>query len=179
MKSHSGFAPRSRKTLFRGRVFDLERVTIDHPDGGRMTREYIAHDGAAAIVPLLDRDHVVLVRQFRFAAGGDLWEIPAGTLEPGEAPLACARRELIEEAGYRARRLTRLACFYSAPGYCTERLFVYLAEGLEPAHAEQDPDEDCVARVFELGVALSMAERGRIVDAKTLVGLLLAERRRR
>ncbi|MBI5367571.1 MAG: NUDIX hydrolase [Planctomycetes bacterium] len=176
LASHSGFRVLGRRRLFDGRVFGLDRIELAGPGGRRFTREFIAHGGAVAVVPLLDRDHLLLVRQYRFAADGDLWEIPAGTLEAGEAPLACARRELIEETGRRARRWRKLSTFFSAPGFCTERIHLFLARDLALAEAAQDADEDCVSQVFTLNRALAMAASGCIADAKTLVGLLLVDR---
>ncbi|HSO19836.1 MAG TPA: NUDIX hydrolase, partial [Desulfosarcina sp.] len=132
----------SRSTLIKkGRVFDfyVEQVTL--PNGVDLEMEIVRHPGAAAVVPLTDDGAVLLLRQFRHAAGGYIWEIPAGTLEPGEDALSCAHRELAEETGYRARQLEKLTEITPLPAYSDERIHLYLATGLEKAHQDLDADE--------------------------------------
>jgi ADP-ribose pyrophosphatase len=163
--------------LFRNRIYRLVRSVVQLPGLGPMVRDCVEHPGAVAIVPLLPGNRVVLIRQYRFAVRGDLLEIPAGTLEPGEPPRRCAHRELMEEIGYRAGRLDRLADFYTAPGFCNERMHLFLARDLEPERRAGDPDEVIHPRIVPFATALRMAVAGRIRDAKTITGLFLAAKR--
>jgi ADP-ribose pyrophosphatase len=167
----------SRKTSFKGRVFDIETVELNAPDGRKFVRHVVVHGGASAMIPLMPNGRILLVKQFRLPAGRMLWEIPAGTLDKGESPMACARRELVEETGHRAAKVTKIAEFFSAPGFCTERLFLFLCEGLKKVKPlELDDDEDIEVREFKLSDAMKMISGGEISDSKTIVGLLLLER---
>lgn len=147
------------------------------PDGRRSTRDVIDHPGAVAIVALDEADNVLLVRQYRYACEAALTEIPAGGLEPGEDPLAAAQRELREETGHAAERWLELGCCFTAPGFCNERMFFFLAEGLRPADGR--PDEDENLEVTRRPLADLLAELHRIQDCKTIAGLCLAAGRRR
>ncbi|MBI2300224.1 MAG: NUDIX hydrolase [Armatimonadetes bacterium] len=159
-----------------GRVLRLDVDLVRLPGGGESVREVIRHHGAVVIVPLRDDGQVVMVRQFRYAAGEELLELPAGTLGPGEEPLACAKRELAEETGHAAREWRLLASFFSSPGFCDELLHCYLAEGAAPgATGHQDEDEDCKPVLLPLAEARAMARRGELHDAKTIAGLLLLD----
>ena len=162
---------------YRGRVFTLVDREVILPNGRKTVLGIVDHPGAVAIVPIHADGDVVLLRQFRLAAGGEIWEIPAGTREPGEAPSRTARRELAEETGLRASRWTKLGDFFTAPGFCTERMVVYLARGLRPAPAGGDPDEVLRPHKLPFREALRLVDRGLIRDAKTIAGLHLAERR--
>ena len=166
----------SDEVIYDGKLVKLHRLTVELPDGARAQREVVRHPGAVAMVPLLG-DDVLLVRQFRVAAGKILLEIPAGTLEDGEAPEAAAVRELQEEIGYRPERLERLGGEYTAPGYTSEYIHLFLASELMPSRLRQDSDEFIEVVRLPFAEALAMAERGAIEDGKTLVGLLLAARR--
>jgi ADP-ribose pyrophosphatase len=161
--------------LYRGKIFDvaLERVTL--PNGAIKEREVVRHPGAAAMVPLLDDGEVVLIRQYRHAVGRFLWEIPAGTLERGESPTECARRELLEETGYEAANLEKLTEILPAPGYTDERIHIFLATGLIPAKQKLDDDEVLDLQPTAFDTALGMITEGEIQDAKTIIGLLLAK----
>jgi len=159
---------------------------VERPDGRRAVREVAGHPGAVAIVALDPAGRVLLVRQYRHPAGQVLLEIPAGTLDRDPAtgavedPDAAARRELEEETGHRAERWERLTAFWTAPGFATERMTLYLATGLAPADGERlGPDEDEALELVRLPwrEAVAAAERGEIVDAKSLVGLLWLARR--
>lgn len=130
------------------------------------------HPGAVAIVPLIDKKNVILVKQYRYAVKDTLWEIPAGTLESGEEPLACAQRELVEETGYKADSFEFLFKCYLAPGYSSEQLNVYLAKKLHKREAKSDEDEIIHAQSFEMSEALRMIAENKIRDAKTISGLL-------
>lgn len=166
------------KEIFRGRVFRLVLRNLRLPNGRQVRFNIIEHPGAVAIVPLLDNGEVILLRQYRPSIGRTIYEIPAGTLENGERPLQAARREIREETGYRARRWTRLGTFYTAPGFCTELLHVYLAQDLVPAPAAGDPDEVLRPVRVPLHRAIQMVRTGRIRDAKSIAGLFLCHERR-
>jgi len=164
------------KVAFQGRLLTLRVDTVRLPDGHVTTREVVAHPGAVAMVPLLDHDHVLLVRQWRTAAGRALLEIPAGTLGPGEDPHACAERELMEEVGYRPQTLLPLCATFLAPGYSTERLHLFLAEDLVPERLEHDEDERIEVVSLTWQEVDELLLRGEFADAKTLSGLLLAQK---
>ena len=159
--------------VYEGRIFNvvLEEVTL--PNGATKKREIIRHPGAAAMVPLLEDRRVIMVRQYRHAVGRFVWEIPAGTLEPGEDPVTCARRELVEEIGYEAGRLEKITEILPAPGYTDEHIHVFLATGLTPAEQQLQDDEVLDVEFVPFETALGMVRRGEIQDAKSIVGLLL------
>ncbi len=172
--------------VHRGRYLEFRVDTVERLDGRRAVREVAGHPGAVAIVALDPAGRVLLVRQYRHPAGQVLLEIPAGTLDRDPAtgaledPDAAARRELEEETGQRAERWERLTAFWTAPGFATERMTLYLATGLTPADGNRlGPDEDEALELVRLPwrEAVAAAERGEIVDAKSLVGLLWLARR--
>lgn len=145
MKRHPAVRLLESRRVASGRVFELLAESIELPSGLRQDLLVVEHPGAVAIVPLFDDHSVLLVRQYRHAIGEWLLEIPAGRCEPGEALEATARRELEEEAGLRARTVEALASFYPAPGFCSERITLFLARGLSPVaegRAPLDPDEE-------------------------------------
>jgi ADP-ribose pyrophosphatase len=139
-------------------------------------REVIRHPGAVVILPLVDPDHVCLIHNFRIAVGQRLIELPAGTLEPPEVPLAAARRELTEETGYRTDQFRLLHTFYPSPGILDERMFLYLATELTPGSPARQPDEAIENLVVPWQTALAMVDDRTIQDAKTIIGLLYYER---
>lgn len=163
-----------QRTIHRGRVFRLvgENVTLN--TGVTTDIEYIRHPGATAIIPMLDRTHVILIKQYRHALKKNIWEIPAGTLDPQESVTTCARRELIEETGYSAGRWHNLGTITPVPGYSDERIHVYLAGDLQPAERNLDEDEIINVHEIEFEEALNMVRRGDIQDAKSIAGLFLA-----
>lgn len=165
--------------VHRGRVFQLTTENITLPNGVSMEIDVIRHPGAAAIVPLLEENTVLLLRQYRHAVGGWIWEIPAGTLDPQESVEACARRELTEETGYTARNFEKLGEITPLPGYADERIHLFLASGLAPAAQDLDADELLSVHPTPLPRAVEMVFGGEIQDAKTITALLLAERRLR
>jgi len=144
---------------------------VKMPDGFETTREIVEHPGAVAIIPLLEPKKILVTRQYRMAAGKHLIEIPAGTLERGESPLLCAKRELVEETGYAARRIRRLFSCYLAPGYSTEKIHFFIATRLVPRKARQAEDERIALRTMDLQEGLRGIERGQIQDAKTICAL--------
>lgn len=164
-----------RTTIYHGKIIRLMREVIE-VDGRRMVRETIKHPGAVVIVPLLDRSHIVFVRQYRRAIKRELLELPAGTLGAGERRAACAKRELEEETGWRAHRLRRIGQFYAAPGVISEQLTVFLAQDLTPVPPRPEPDELVTPVVLTLQQALAKIRSGAICDAKTIIGVLFAQR---
>ncbi|MBI3698440.1 MAG: NUDIX hydrolase [Acidobacteria bacterium] len=163
----------SSKLLLRTRVFTVSREKAVEPGGITIDREIVRHTGSAVMLARDRGGRILLVRQFRLPARRRLWELPAGRLDHGETPLRAARRELIEETGYRARRWTRLVSFYPSPGYCDERMTVFLAEDLQAGPARPEADESIESRWFTAAEVRRMIRTGRIQDGKTLVGLLL------
>ena len=162
----------SSKLLLRTRVFTVSREKAVEPGGIIIDREIVRHTGSAVMLARDQRGRILLVRQFRLPARRRLWELPAGRLDHGETPLRAARRELIEETGYRARRWIRLVSFYPSPGYCDERMTVFLAEDLEPGPARPEADESIKSHWFTTAEVRRMIRRGQIQDGKTLVGVL-------
>jgi ADP-ribose pyrophosphatase len=147
---------------------------VEFENGKSTVREVVEHRGAAAIVPILDDDNVVLVRQFRYAADSNLLEIPAGTLEPDENPDDCATRELEEETGYRSGEVKKILECYVAPGYSTERIHFYLARRLVRTAMRTEEDERINVEIIPLADALQRIRLGHIQDAKTVCGLYRA-----
>jgi ADP-ribose pyrophosphatase len=167
-----------RNIVFRGRKIQVAVETSTTADGQAVTHDVVIHPGAVAVVPLVDADHVCLLRNHRVVVGATLLEIPAGTLEANEPPDTAAVRELAEETGYRAGRWRKLGAFYPSPGVLTERTHLYVAEELTPGPAHLEPGEEIRPEVVSWRQALAWAVDGTIVDAKTLLGLLLWDRLR-
>jgi ADP-ribose pyrophosphatase len=163
------------RLIFRGRAIALRVDEVRLPSGRTASREIVEHPGAAAVVPLTDDDHVVLVRQPRKALERELLEIPAGTLEPGEAPLACAHRELAEETGLRADEMTPLLTFAPSPGILTEEITIFVARGLraDPGAAPEAEEEGLRVERVSLSAVPALINAGDIRDAKSVIGLLL------
>ena len=168
--------PGRRTPLHRGRSFDFTLEEYRLADGRRATAEMVRHPGASAVVALNEGQEVVLLRQYRHGFGASLWEIPAGTREGGEAPLACARRELAEESGYQARRWDLLGRILPAPGYSDEVLHLFLARELSPVPPALDDDELLEVHLKPLATAVEMVYGGQIEDAIAIAGLLKAWR---
>lgn len=166
----------STQRLFEGRILKLRLDTVLLPNGKTSQREIVEHRGAVAMVPMLDEKTVILVRQYRGAAGGSLLEIPAGTRDPDEDVEACARRELGEEINYAAGRMIKLFQSFMAPGYSTEVIHTFLALDLTPAEGHTDEDEFLEIAPMPLADALGRIKTGEIVDAKSISGLLYADR---
>jgi ADP-ribose pyrophosphatase len=156
------------QNVYSGRLLKLHVDRVKLPNGRETTREIVEHPGAVAIIPVLDSGKLLVVEQYRTAAGRRLREIPAGTLEAGETPLACARRELIEETGYAAGHLTKLFSCYLAPGYSTEKIHFFLASQLVQTKSRQAEDESIIVQATELHESLKAIQRGKIQDAKTI-----------
>lgn len=160
---------------FDGRVVKVYRERVRLPDGREALWERVGHPGAVGMVPLLDDGTVLLVRQYRHAVRGVLLEIPAGKLDRDEAPEQCAMRELVEEVGHRAARLVKLAEFYNSPGYSDEYFHLFLAEGLTREQGECEDDEFLQLVPVGLREAVEMVVEGRIIDAKSIIGIALAD----
>lgn len=166
----------SSEYLYRGKIINLRRDLVLTPGGSEpASREIVEHPGAVAILALDRERRVALVRQYRHAAGAVLLEVPAGKLEPGEEPLHCARRELVEETGCRGGEWSRLIWFYSSPGFCDEKIHLFLARGVLPGEpVPADDDEVLEPFWIDLEGALRLLREGRIVDAKTAIALQYA-----
>ncbi|MET0293118.1 MAG: NUDIX hydrolase [Steroidobacteraceae bacterium] len=162
------------ETKFRGRVVTVNVETVTLPNGARAALDVVHHPGGAAIVALDSQQRVCVLRQYRHAAGGWIWELPAGKLEPPEPPAICAQRELIEEAGRTAAQWESLGTYFSSPGVFTERIHLFLARGLSEVDAALEEHEVLEVHWIPLREAWSQAVDGRIEDGKTLVGLLRA-----
>lgn len=169
--------PLESRRVYEGRILNLRVDTVRLPSGGMALREIVEHRGAVAIVPILADGRVVLVRQFRYAVGQVSLEIPAGTLEPGEEPLACARRELEEETGYQAIRWEQLGTIWPTPGYSTEEIILFIARDLTPGPARPEFDEALSVTIMSWSEIWEAIEEGRLRDAKSIVALNWAARR--
>lgn len=163
----------SSPCVYSGIRFDVHQVEMMGTDGLPHARDLVVHPGSVLIVPVLDADRIVLIRNYRFSADETLWELPAGTLEPvGEDPLVCAQREIIEETGYRADRMKHLITFFACPGISTERMHMFLAEDLTHVGQDLDALETIEPRILAWSEAKSMLRSGEIKDGKTIAGLL-------
>lgn len=158
--------------LCQGRVFTVRHDQIVEPSGIRATRDIVVHPGSVVVIPVLDDGGIVLIRQFRYAAGQYLWELVAGHKEPGEDPAKGARRELIEETGYTAKRVRKLFEIFPSPGLLGERMDIYLAEGLTKGKAQPEDDEKISQKIVTLAEAERWIRQAKICDAKTIAGLL-------
>ncbi len=164
----------SRQSIHDGRIVKLwlERVLL--PNGRETNLEVIEHPGASTVLPFISRDEIVLIRQHRHCAGGSILEVPAGTLQAGESPEACALREIEEETGYRAGRLEPLGWIWTTPGFTNEKIFLFAARDLSAGKISPDPDEVISLERMTLRDALDRAARGEIADAKTIATLFRA-----
>jgi ADP-ribose pyrophosphatase len=163
------------RVIYRGPVFTVTSDRVLEPAGITARRDLVRHQGSVVVLAVEDRGgepRVLLVRQYRHAAGRYLWELPAGRIDKGESKLAAARRELLEETGYRASRWKRALHFWASPGFLDETMDIYLATGLTAGEAEPEDDERIVVRFFPLSQAVRMALSDRIPDAKTIAGIL-------
>lgn len=158
---------RQSQCVFKGVRFNVQAMQIS---GKR--KEFVAHPGAVVILPILDEEHIVMIRNYRFAVGKELWELPAGTLEPGELPEETAARELVEETGYQADSIQFLTEFFTSPGICNERMYAYVAKGLHFIGQHLDDTEQIVVEVLKWDQIWRMIREGIICDAKTLTTLL-------
>jgi len=163
----------SSRELLKNKLFSVVEEVATDPSGFEIKRSIIRHPGSAVMMAVDERDRVLLVKQFRLPAEQDLWELPAGRLDPGESALEAAKRELREETGYQAKRWTELASFWASPGYVQEKMNVFLAEDLTEGKQEPMDDERIEIRWFEKDELRRMIRAGEILDGKTLVGYFL------
>lgn len=171
----------SKRRVYTGRVVSLDVDTVRFPNGTVGELEMLRHSGASAIVPFLDDrtsedPRVLLIRQYRYATEGEIYEIPAGRLDPGEEPKACAIRELKEETGYEARDVEFLTTFYTTPGFTDERIHIFLAEAVNPGTSALEADEIVELCPVRFSEAMELIRTGSIVDGKTIIGLLFCAR---
>lgn len=162
----------SSRVVYRGSVFDVRQDRVLEPGGVKATRDIVVHYGSVVLIPVLDDGRVLLVRQYRHATAQFLWELVAGRTERGESSQRAARRELTEETGYSGRRFRRLSEFFPTPGFVSERMVMYLVEGLKPGAARPEADEKIETRAFTLSELERRIRRGSIRDGKTIAGLL-------
>ena len=168
-----------RQTIFEGRVFRVERELVTLPDGRTATIEAVRHRGSVVLIPQPAPGQVVLIRQYRHVIGQWIWELPAGSLEPGETMIRGARRECEEETGWRPRRVVRLGEYFATPGFCDERMVFYACLDLvRPANpVAADPDEQIEPKVFTMRQAWNLVRRGDVKDMKTVLGLAMSANR--
>ena len=162
----------SSETPFHGRVFDVRREQVKEPGGVEATREFVVHNGSVVILPVFDDGRMLLVRQYRHSVGGYLWELVAGRMEPGENPLPGAKRELLEETGYTARRWQQILDVFPTPGFVSERMVVFIAHGLRAGVAHPEEDERITARAFSPRELEDWIRTGKLRDAKSIAGIL-------
>jgi ADP-ribose pyrophosphatase len=164
-----------RERVYEGKVFSVDRERVKLPHGPTVTLDVVRHSQSAIIVPVPEPGHVILIRQYRHAVKRWLWEVPAGSVDPGESPEAAAKRECHEEIGQVPETVVRLGALYPTPGYCDEEMIFFRVSGLaDPTEAAAvDEDEDIEARTFTLREARDMVRRGDIIDMKTVVALSL------
>jgi len=161
------------ESIYDGRIIRVRVDTVALPGGREATREVVDHEDAVVLVPIDSDGNIVLVRQYRHAAGTNLLEAPAGIIERGETPDQCAQRELQEETGYRSEDLRYMGGFWSSPGFCTEFMHAYVARDLVPSKLEADPDEDIKVERLPVHQVTAHIQSGEIKDAKTVAALLL------
>ncbi len=171
---------RATERRYTGRVINLDIDTVEFPDGSIGELEMFRHPGAAAVVPFVDAPtdpdpRIILIRQFRHAADGYIWEIPAGRLDKGEAPETCARRELLEEAGVTAEHLEPLTTILTTPGFTDERIYLFLAHRLTQGAHQREADEFMELHTTPWSEAMRLARSGEITDGKTLIALLFVD----
>jgi ADP-ribose pyrophosphatase len=166
--------------IYTGRVLNLDADTVRFPDGSTGQLEMIRHPGAAAVLPFLDDlsapdPRVVLIRQFRHAADDFIYEVPAGRLDPGESPEDCASRELAEETGYQATRLTRLTTIYTTPGFTDEKIHLFMASGLTAGLHHREADELLDLHLLPWSEVIGLIRAGKIVDGKSLIAIMFVQ----
>lgn len=167
-----------RRLIYRGRKIDLALQTVRRPDGVEIEREIILHRGAVALLAMVDRDHICLVKNERYAVGATLLEVPAGTIDEGESPEQTASRELREETGYTAGSIEEVGRWWVSPGVFNERMFLFRCQNLTPGPTDHQPDERLEPIVVPWEEAVRMVRDGRIEDAKSMLAILIEERHR-
>ncbi|MEW6242769.1 MAG: NUDIX hydrolase [Bacillota bacterium] len=158
--------------VYKGKIINVRRDMVLTESGREVSREVVEHPGAVAILAVDAEGRIALVRQYRYAVAEALWEVPAGKLEPGEDPAACAERELAEETGYKAENVEQLTCIYSTPGFCNEKLYLFYASLLEQGSSHAQEDEAIRVGLFSREAVLEKIRKGDIRDAKTIAAML-------
>ena len=158
--------------MYRGKVFEVRRDRVVEPGGVEATRDVVTHNGSVVLVPVFRDGSILLVRQYRYSVRRFLWELVAGRVEPGEASGRAARRELLEETGYTARRFRKLMDVFPTPGFVSENMVVYLAEGLTAGPARPEADEKITTKRFSVARLESMMRSGKLRDAKSIASIL-------
>jgi ADP-ribose pyrophosphatase len=159
-------------SIYEGRVFGIRRDEVIEPSGVRAIREVITHPGSVVVLPVLPDGRILMIQQYRHATRQYLWELVAGRIDSGETPKVAAARELIEETGYRAKRLRVFMEFFPTPGFLEEKMFLLLAEGLTAGEAEPEEDEKIFSRTYNRKELEEMIRRGKLRDAKSIAGIL-------
>jgi ADP-ribose pyrophosphatase len=162
----------SSATIYEGPVFGIRRDEVIEPSGVRTRREVITHPGSVVVLPVLPDGKILLIQQYRHATRQYLWELVAGRMDPGETPRKAAARELIEETGYRAKRMRVFLDVFPTPGFLEERMFILLAEGLTAGEAEPEEDEEIISRAYSHKQLEDMIRGGKLRDAKSIAGIL-------
>jgi len=162
----------SSKVVFKGRVFGVRRDSVLEPGGVKATREVVTHPGSVVVLPVFPDGRILMIRQYRHSVRQYLWELVAGSKAPGESFATGARRELLEETGYTARRMHKLLDLFPTPGFVSENMVIFLAEGLKAGKAQPEADEKIVTRIFSLREIESWIRVGKIRDAKSVAGIL-------
>ncbi|MCA0980515.1 NUDIX hydrolase [Exiguobacterium aestuarii] len=160
-----------REVIYEGKIFDVEKHVVSLPNGNTSVRELVYHNGAVAVLVIEESDKIVMVEQYRKAFESMSLEIPAGKLEKGEEPVSSAERELAEETGYTAESLEKIFSFYGAPGFCSERVDVFVAKGLSAGEMNLDEDEFLNVKRYSFEEAVDLLDRGVITDAKTIMAI--------
>jgi ADP-ribose pyrophosphatase len=161
----------NRERVYQGKAFNVVRVTLQNDAGEQLTREVVEHPGAACIIPMLDKVTVLLIEQWRIGSKRPLWEIPAGTLDAGEDPLACAARELREETGYSAEKIEHLFTMFPSPGIMDEKMHIFIATGLSEGSQQLEPDEEIRVKPFTFRDLRIQLKANNIKDGKTIAAL--------
>jgi len=167
--------PLKKNLIYKGKVLDFYCDEVELPDGRKATREYINHPGAAAVLPFVDKDNIVLVKQYRYVVGDATYEIPAGKMDKGETPIECAQREFEEETGLKAKKIEKLISFYPSTAFSNEILHIFTAFGVTKGKMNQDEDEFVEKMIVKFKDALEMVKDGTIIDSKTIIALLMFE----
>jgi ADP-ribose pyrophosphatase len=160
------------KMVFRGKVFGVRRDEVVEPGGLRATREVIAHPGSVVVLPVFKDRRILMIQQYRYATRQYLWELVAGRIDEGESVKKAAARELKEETGYTAKRLTEFLDIFPTPGFLEERMHILLAEGLTAGEAEPEADEKIISRAYSANELKHMMKQGKLRDGKSIAGIL-------
>jgi ADP-ribose pyrophosphatase len=163
-----------KEVIYHGRVFDLYREEVTLPNDKKMMAEFIHHPGSSGVIPLVDENSVVLIHQYRPILNDFIWEIPSGTMLPGEDPLTCAKRELEEECGFKGKKFEKLGEIWIAPWYSDEQIHLFVATELIPCKQNLDEDEILTPQILPFDQAMKKIEKGEIQDATTIIALQLA-----